>query len=274
NPQSAHEQQRGLRALEIERSARPSGHQLPLLRGGQRSDRRRSEGGRRRREVRARDLEEEQLDPRGGHPRPRDADRRRHRAVHQGQRLGPPRVVHESDGKSRRLEFPRERRDEPPHRRRLGFSQDSGLFHRHADLHDRGKGERRDPRRREEGVNMRTSTRVAPPTSAAREARRRRVGGATLLVLLLALPLLAADHNDPNSVNSIFSDVAISAADLYDMFGWPVNDGQSVVLALTFASIPSTGVFDTDMLYRIMIDPAPRVGSTDGERSLGAVLRY
>ena len=28
-----------------------------------------------------------------------------------------------------------------------------------------------------------------------------------------------ADHNDPNSVNSIFSDIDISAADLYDLFG-------------------------------------------------------
>ena len=30
-----------------------------------------------------------------------------------------------------------------------------------------------------------------------------------------------ADHNDPNAVNSIFSDVDVSAADVYDMFGYP-----------------------------------------------------
>ena len=50
------------------------------------------------------------------------------------------------------------------------------------------------------------------------------------LIVLLLLCLAgggigrAADHNDPNSVNSIFSDVPVSAADLYDMFGWPSDD--------------------------------------------------
>ena len=33
-----------------------------------------------------------------------------------------------------------------------------------------------------------------------------------------------ADHNDPNAVNSIFSDVDVSAADLYDIFGFPSAD--------------------------------------------------
>ncbi len=28
-----------------------------------------------------------------------------------------------------------------------------------------------------------------------------------------------ADHNDPNAVNSNFSDIDYSAADLYDLFG-------------------------------------------------------
>jgi hypothetical protein len=52
-----------------------------------------------------------------------------------------------------------------------------------------------------------------------------------------------ADHNDPNSVNSIFSDVDVSAADLYDMFGYPSDaaDEEKVVLALTFAPVPDTG---------------------------------
>jgi hypothetical protein len=71
----------------------------------------------------------------------------------------------------------------------------------------------------------------------------------------------AADHNDANAVNSIFSDIEVSAADLYDIFGWPADDtagGEKFVIALTFASVPKTGVFDTDMLYRILIAPTPR----------------
>jgi len=56
-----------------------------------------------------------------------------------------------------------------------------------------------------------------------------------------------ADHNDPNAVNSIFSDIDVSAADLYDIFGFP-SDGTSsdekVVIALTFAAVPHTGVLD------------------------------
>ena len=49
-----------------------------------------------------------------------------------------------------------------------------------------------------------------------------------------------ADHSDPNAVNSIFSDIDISAADLYDLFGFPgdaTTAGEQVVVALTFASI-------------------------------------
>jgi len=45
-----------------------------------------------------------------------------------------------------------------------------------------------------------------------------------------------ADHNDPNAVNSIFSDIDVSAADLYDIFGFPSSDmpgGEKVVIALT-----------------------------------------
>ena len=46
-----------------------------------------------------------------------------------------------------------------------------------------------------------------------------------------------ADHNDPNAVNSIFSDIDVSAADLYDIFGFPSEDStgvERVVIALTF----------------------------------------
>lgn len=112
--------------------------------------------------------------------------------------------------------------------------------------------------------------------------RRFRILGSTVLsfALFLSLPgtAPAADHNDPNAVNSIFSDIPVSAADLYDMFGWPSDDktgGEKVVLALTFASIPKTGVFDTDMLYRILIDPDPRpVPPSREDESLRTVLRY
>src|SRR5713226_343053 len=70
--------------------------------------------------------------------------------------------------------------------------------------------------------------------------------------LLLCFGAPAADHNDPNAVNSIFSDNPVSASDLYDLFGYPSDDktgGQRVVVMLTFASVPKAGVFDTDMLY-------------------------
>jgi hypothetical protein len=86
-----------------------------------------------------------------------------------------------------------------------------------------------------------------------------------------------ADHNDPNAVNSIFSDVDVSAADLYDLFGYPSDNrtgGERVVIALTFASIPEAGVFDTDMLYRIRLVADPRVARVDREPSLKELLRY
>ena len=87
-----------------------------------------------------------------------------------------------------------------------------------------------------------------------------------------------ADHNDPNAVNSIFSDIDVSAADLYDLFGFPSDDttgGDKVVIALTFAPVPETGVFDTDMLYKIQIAAHPRVDlPSEGERSLETLLRY
>ena len=86
-----------------------------------------------------------------------------------------------------------------------------------------------------------------------------------------------ADHNDPNAVNSIFSDVDVSAADVYDMFGYPsdATDEEKVVLALTFAAVPETGVFDTDMLYRLQVNPHARsVRPAADEWSLAALTRY
>jgi hypothetical protein len=100
--------------------------------------------------------------------------------------------------------------------------------------------------------------------------------------ILIGVALLkfvsAADHNDPNAVNSIFSDIDVSAADLYDIFGWPSDDsvgGEKVVIALTFASTPKTGVFDTDMLYRILIAPTPRdAPQLKDDDGLEVVLKY
>ena len=81
----------------------------------------------------------------------------------------------------------------------------------------------------------------------------------------------AADHNDPNAVNSIFSDIAMQATDLYGMFGYPIDDktaGEKVVMQLTFPPVPATGVFDRDILYTINIDPDPRLGVSMEENSI------
>jgi uncharacterized protein DUF4331 len=83
-----------------------------------------------------------------------------------------------------------------------------------------------------------------------------------------------ADHNDPNAVNSIFSDVDVSAADVYDMFGYPSDaNPEHVVLALTFAAVPEAGILDSDLLYRLQLHTHPRVAfeAVDG---LDGLLRY
>src|SRR5690349_17940443 len=89
---------------------------------------------------------------------------------------------------------------------------------------------------------------------------------------------ILADHNDPNAVNSIFSDIDVSAADLYDIFGFPSADtagGEKVVIALTFASVPKAGVLDGDMLYRVMISPDKRVmRPVKEDHSLNGLLTY
>src|SRR5271165_5532362 len=84
-----------------------------------------------------------------------------------------------------------------------------------------------------------------------------------------------ADHNDPNVVNSIFSDIDYSAADLYDLFGFPTHDGRNALLALTFASTPKAGELDSDMLYRLLVTSQPRVAFPHAEDvSLESVLGY
>ena len=84
-----------------------------------------------------------------------------------------------------------------------------------------------------------------------------------------------ADHNDPNAVNSIFSDIDYSAADLYDMFGFPTNEGRSALLALTFAATPKAGVLDSDVLYRLRMTSHSRVAfPRPKDLSLESVLGY
>jgi len=84
-----------------------------------------------------------------------------------------------------------------------------------------------------------------------------------------------ADHNDPNAVNSIFWDIDISSADLYDFFGFPAEspDEERVVVALTFAPVPDTGVLDPDLLYRLRFDPDRRAAPLTDE-SLEGMLKY
>ncbi|HET9768380.1 MAG TPA: hypothetical protein VFS60_16130, partial [Thermoanaerobaculia bacterium] len=103
-------------------------------------------------------------------------------------------------------------------------------------------------------------------------------GFAWMLAALLPAPARAADHNDPNAVNSIFADIPVSAADLYDLFGFPSDDragGEKVVLALTFASVPETGVLDPDLLYRVRVTTAPRLApELKQEQSFAAFERW
>src|SRR3954453_12171205 len=85
-----------------------------------------------------------------------------------------------------------------------------------------------------------------------------------------------ADHNDPNSVNSIFADIDPSPADLYDMFGFPGPDPahETVVVASTFAGVPQAGVLDPDLLYRMLVHPRRRAGGWPHGFDLDGVVRY
>jgi len=88
----------------------------------------------------------------------------------------------------------------------------------------------------------------------------------------------AGDHNDPNVVNAGFSYIPVSAADLYDIFGWPSDDksgGEKLVLVLTFAPMPKNGIFDGDVLYQIKLDPERRITRPDkDDHSLETVFKY
>jgi hypothetical protein len=97
------------------------------------------------------------------------------------------------------------------------------------------------------------------------------------LVLFFGGVAFAADHNDPNAINSIFFQIEANPADLYDLYGFPTDaPGQeNVVIALTFASLPDTGVFDPDLLYRILISPNPRPAPPlKGHATLPALFSY
>ena len=103
----------------------------------------------------------------------------------------------------------------------------------------------------------------------------------TLLIMLNMLLFMntafSADHNDPNAVNSIYDDVPLSGADLYDIFGYPSDDksnGEALIVQLTFAPAPSTGVFDQDLMYKIHLDGSPRISDYKGKEDLEVVTKY
>jgi hypothetical protein len=85
-----------------------------------------------------------------------------------------------------------------------------------------------------------------------------------------------ADHNDPNAVNSIFSDINPTPADLYDMFGFPGpdHDDETLVLAVTFASIPTAGTLDPDLLYRVRVHARHRASGWSHGFDLAGIVHY
>ena len=85
---------------------------------------------------------------------------------------------------------------------------------------------------------------------------------------------IVADHNDPNAVNSIFSDIDYSAADLYDLFGFPTAGGANVLLALTFASVPKPACWTRTCCTGFKYIPSARSVAAAGEyhRGNGAPL--
>jgi hypothetical protein len=99
----------------------------------------------------------------------------------------------------------------------------------------------------------------------------------TLSVLLGFNAAWAADHNDPNAVNSIYDDIPMNGADLYDIFGYPSSDksnGEALVVQLTFAPVPKTGVFDRDLMYKIHLDGSPRISDYKDKEDLETVIDY
>jgi hypothetical protein len=99
----------------------------------------------------------------------------------------------------------------------------------------------------------------------------------SVIILCTSSYTWCADHNDPNAVNSIYADVPLSPADLYDIFGYPSDDrgdGEALVAQLTFAPLPATGVFDPDMMYKIHLAGAKRAADYQGDHTLDGMLDY
>lgn len=48
----------------------------------------------------------------------------------------------------------------------------------------------------------------------------------TLTLALMAFNAYAVDHNDPNRVNAMFSNVPVQATDIYGAFGWPSDSNK------------------------------------------------
>lgn len=97
------------------------------------------------------------------------------------------------------------------------------------------------------------------------------------LTTAIVSPSQSADHNDPNAVNSIYADVPRSPVDLYDIFGYPSDDtsnGEAVVVQLTFAAKPETGVFDPNTMYKIHLAGAERLPEYSGKDSLSEMISY
>lgn len=77
-----------------------------------------------------------------------------------------------------------------------------------------------------------------------------------LLVLMTTFSAFATDHNEPDSVNAIFSNVEPSSADVYGLFGYPVerpDGGQNLVVILTYSPEPGTGSFEPKVMHELSI---------------------
>ena len=168
---------------------------------------------------------------------------RRAARVRPRQRLGPPRLLHLQD-RARRRPDGRRRQPLPGARDRNLRVVDASVFPRipgffivTPDLHDQREGERRHPGRR-----RRRSLRRHPwPTTTTRTRSTRSSPTST---------------SAPRTSTTCSGTRATTEA-----------TARSVVLALTFASVPEAGVFDTDMLYRLRVTRTPR--SSGPQRRLG-----
>jgi hypothetical protein len=111
---------------------------------------------------------------------------------------------------------------------------------------------------------MRTSIMKARSTSSLARLRLA-AAGALVAALAIAFPAAAGDP-DAAATGSNVPEAPRSAADLYDLFGFPSSDAsgsERIVTALTFAPVPAVGRLDPGLLYRLRIVPAPRPAPGD-----------